>query len=161
RCAKLKYGDSLIASLRSQSYSHVRMGESQDALGPSWCAHVPRLSGEMVDVREVVESDADTLFELLSDPRVTEHLSAPPPSASAFAGFIRWAHRERAAGNGVCFGIVPHGINDAVGIIQIRAIGLSCVTSEWGFALGASFWSTGVFVEAANLVAEFAFTTMQ
>jgi ribosomal-protein-alanine N-acetyltransferase len=138
------------------------MSDGHDPLGsaPSWCEFVPRLSGELVDVREVVESDAGTLFELLSDPQVTEHLSSPPPSASAFAGFIRWAHGERAAGNGVCFGIVPHGMNDAVGIIQVRAIGLTCATSEWGFAIGASFWSTGVFVEAANLVAEFAFTSM-
>jgi [ribosomal protein S5]-alanine N-acetyltransferase len=135
-------------------------GDDQLRSASSWSAQVPRLSGESVYVREVVEADADTLFELLSDPRVTEHLSSPPPSAAAFAGFIQWAHAERAAGRGVCFGIVPHGIIDAVGIIQVRAIGLTCATSEWGFAIGASFWSTGVFVEAANLVAEFAFTTM-
>jgi [ribosomal protein S5]-alanine N-acetyltransferase len=128
---------------------------------PRWYDEVPRLAGETVDVREVIESDAATLFELLSDPRVTEHLSSPPPSPSAFAGFIRWAQRERAAGNGVCFGIVPHGIADAVGIIQVRAIDLGGVTSEWGFAVGAAFWSTGVFMEAANLVAEFAFTRIR
>src|SRR4051794_11364038 len=128
---------------------------------PRWYDEIPRLSGESVDVREVVESDAATLFELLADPRVTEHLSSPPPSPSAFAGFIRWARRERAAGNGVCFGIVPHGMCDAVGIIQVRAIDLGGVTSEWGFAVGAAFWGTGVFLEAANLVAEFAFTTMR
>jgi ribosomal-protein-alanine N-acetyltransferase len=127
---------------------------------PRWYDEIPRLSGESVDVREVVESDAATLFELLADPRVTEHLSSPPPSPSAFAGFIRWARRERAAGNGVCFGIVPHGMCDAVGIIQVRAIDLGGVTSEWGFAVGAAFWGTGVFLEAANLVAEYAFTTM-
>jgi ribosomal-protein-alanine N-acetyltransferase len=125
-----------------------------------WYDEIPRLSGESVDVREVIESDASTLFELLSDPRVTEHLSSPPPSPSAFAGFIRWARRERATGNGVCFGIVPHGISDAVGIIQVRAIDLGGVTSEWGFAVGAAFWATGVFLEAANLVADFAFTTI-
>jgi RimJ/RimL family protein N-acetyltransferase len=127
---------------------------------PHWFDAIPRLSGESVDVREVVESDADTLFELLSDPRVTQHLSSPPPSPSAFAGFIRWAQHERAAGNGVCFGIVPHGMCDAVGIIQVRAIDLGGVTSEWGFAVGAAFWATGVFMEAANLAADFAFTTI-
>src|SRR4051812_24791966 len=126
-----------------------------------WNEQVPRLVGATVDVREVIESDAATLFELLTDPRVTEHLSSPPPSAPAFAGFIRWAHAQRAAGEGVCFGIVPHGMQDAVGIIQVRALDLNGVTSEWGFAVGAAFWSTGVFMEAANLVAEFAFTTLK
>src|SRR3954470_23816644 len=71
---------------------------------PPWHDEIPRLSGESVDVREVVESDAATLFELLSDPKVTEHLSSPPPSPSAFAGFIRWARREGGARHGVFLG---------------------------------------------------------
>ena len=32
--------------------------------------------------------------------------------------------------------------------------------AEWGFVLSAHFWSTGVFVDAADALAEFAFTTM-
>jgi hypothetical protein len=50
---------------------------------------------------------------------------------------------------------------NAVGVIQVRALDLTGVTSEWGFAIGAAFWSTGVFMEAANLVADFAFTTLK
>jgi ribosomal-protein-alanine N-acetyltransferase len=126
----------------------------------AWTATVPRLSGTSVDVREVNAGDAATLYELLSDPVVTEHLSSPPPSVEAFAGFIGWAQRERAAGSSVCFGIAPHGLEAAVGIIQIRALEPSFFTAEWGFAIGAAFWSTGIFVEAANLVAEFAFNTL-
>lgn len=135
--------------------------DSQRQSPPPWTEVVPRLSGEMVDVREVLESDAATLYELLSDPRVTEHLSSPPPSASAFAGFIRWTHGQRAAGHAVCFGIVPHGMSDAVGIIQVRAVDVTGLTWEWGFAVGAAFWATGVFMAAANLVAGFAFTTIK
>src|SRR5262249_39117827 len=33
-------------------------------------------------------------------------------------------------------------------------------TAEWGFALAASFWGTGVFEDAALVVAEFAFQTL-
>src|SRR4051812_2890402 len=87
-------------------------------------------------------------------------MSAPPPSVEAFAGFIQWAQRFRARGTGVCFGIVPHGLDAAVGIIQIRALEPSFFTAEWGFALGSAFWSTGVFIDAANLAAEFAFTAI-
>ena len=126
-----------------------------------WTVQVPRLVGDLAVVREVVLSDVSTLFELLSDPAVTEHLSSPPPSESAFAGFIGWAHRQRAAGNGVCFGIVPHGLEQAVGIIQVRALEPSFFVAEWGFAVGVAFWSTGVFIAAANLVAQFAFETLK
>jgi len=125
-----------------------------------WSERVPSLSGDLVTVREVVTCDAPSLFELLTDPLVTEHISTPPQSADAFAGFIRWAHSQRTAQKSLCFGIVPHGLDRAVGILQLRALEPTFFVGEWGFAVGTAFWSTGVFVEAANLVAEFAFTTL-
>jgi ribosomal-protein-alanine N-acetyltransferase len=126
-----------------------------------WTQQVPRLAGGLTSVREVVACDAPTLLELLTDPVVTEYLYAPPPSVDAFSGFIAWAQQERAAGRSVCFGIVPHGLEAAVGIVQVRALEPTFFTAEWGFAIGAAFWSTGVFMEAANLVVEFAFTTLK
>lgn len=80
---------------------------------------------------------------------------------AAFEGFIAWAQRERSLGNAVCFGIVPHGLEQAVGIVQIRALEPSFFTAEWGFALGTAFWGTGVFQEAVDLVARFAFETIK
>jgi RimJ/RimL family protein N-acetyltransferase len=129
---------------------------------PDWTHGLPVLSGANVGVREVVPCDAVVLAELLTDTMVAEHVSPPPHSVSAFEGFILWSQQERAAGRSVCFGIVPHGLESAVGIIQIRAIDpTSWATAEWGFALAASFWSTGTFIEAANLVAAFVFDTMR
>jgi len=124
---------------------------------PSWLDELPRLSGSLVHVREVALSDAPVLYELLSEPRVTQHLSGPPASFQAFQGFVRWAHRQRSAGNGVTFGIVPTGLRSAVGIVQVRALEPTWIVAEWGFALGVAFWGTGVFSEAAELVARFAF----
>jgi len=48
----------------------------------------------------------------------------------------------------------------AVGILQVRSSGSTLSSAEWGFVLSAHFWSTGVFLDAANLLVEFAFTTM-
>jgi RimJ/RimL family protein N-acetyltransferase len=126
-----------------------------------WQKELPVLRGERVTLREVIGTDAVGLFELISQDEVVQrHISAPPPSIVAFHGFIRWCHHQRAAGESVCFGIVPHGLEHAVGIFQIRKLGLDFSIAEWGFALGSMFWSTGVFVEAAALAAEFAFTTL-
>jgi RimJ/RimL family protein N-acetyltransferase len=55
---------------------------------------------------------------------------------------------------------VPHGLQAAVGIIQIRALEPTFFTAEWGFAIGAAFWGTGAFLEAAHLTATFAFETL-
>ena len=125
-----------------------------------WVEGVPLLVGDVVRVREIAWADAPALFELLSDRVVAAHMSAPPPSVAAFAGFIAWARQQRANGESVCFAIVPHGAESAVGIIQVRALEPTFFTAEWGFAIGHMFWGTGAFVDAALLVARFAFETM-
>jgi ribosomal-protein-serine acetyltransferase len=70
------------------------------------------------------------------------------------------AHASTTAGHYLCFAIVPHGGETAVGIIQVRQLAQDFETAEWGFALGQAFWGTGIFVEAAQLVLTFTFDTV-
>jgi RimJ/RimL family protein N-acetyltransferase len=74
--------------------------------------------------------------------------------------FIDWTHRERAAGNYVCFGIVPDGMTQAVGLFQVHQTEAGFSTAEWGFALGSPFWGRGIFTEGARLVLDFAFDVL-
>ena len=127
---------------------------------PAWTSFVDSLAGELVSVRELDDRDAPALFELLCDPVVAADMSRPPPSTDAFRGFIAWARSERQAAHSIAFGIVPHGLQLAVGVIQLRPQEPSWGVAEWGFAIGASFWGTGAFPEAAHLVAGFAFERM-
>jgi RimJ/RimL family protein N-acetyltransferase len=127
---------------------------------PDWWRELPVLRGSTVRLREVALEDVDALFELLTDPEVSRFISPPPPSAAAFEGFITWAHRERRAGNCVCFAIVPDGLTRAVGLFQVRRLDPEFKIAEWGFAMGAAFWGTGLFQEAANLVIDFVFREM-
>src|SRR4026207_2030928 len=122
-------------------------------------ARVPPLDGALTTLREVAASDVHTLFTLFSDPAVTAYMAPPPPTLAKFAGFVEWSHQQRAHGHGVCFGIVPDGMTAAVGILQVR-LEPTLSNAEWGFVLSTHFWSTGVFADAANALAEFAFTTM-
>jgi RimJ/RimL family protein N-acetyltransferase len=125
-----------------------------------WRMALPSLEGETVRLRELRPSDAGALMELLTDPAVAAHISTPPPSVEAFEGFIAWTHRERRRGQSVCFGIVPKGLTEAVGLIQVRSQDPSFFIADWGFALGAAFWGTGLFTEAAVLAAGFSFETL-
>lgn len=125
-----------------------------------WTERVPRLRGELTTLREIAPLDVYTLFTLFSDPAVTTYMAPPPPTLAKFAGFVAWSHEERQKGHGVCFGIVPHGMTAAVGILQVRSLDPALSSAEWGFVLSAHFWSTGVFFDAANALAEFAFTGM-
>ena len=126
-----------------------------------WRDGLPVLEGTLVSLREVAFTDAPSLSVLIgSDPKVAEHISAPPTSVNAFHGFIGWAHRQRAAGKLVCYAIVPKGLQHAVGLFQIRKQQPNFFAAEWGFVLGSSFWGTGIFEDAAVLVADFAFDTL-
>ena len=124
-----------------------------------WTDRVPPLHGDLTTLREVAASDVHALFTLFSDPAVTAYTAPPPPTLAKFAGFVEWSHQQRAQGQGVCFGIVPDGMTAAAGILQVR-LEPALSDAEWGFVLSSHFWSTGVFSDAANVLAEFAFTTM-
>jgi ribosomal-protein-alanine N-acetyltransferase len=120
---------------------------------------VPPLHGDLTTLREVDASDVYPLFTLFSDPAVTAYMAPPPPTLAKFGGFVEWAHEQRAKGRGVCFGIVPDGMNEAIGILQVR-LGPTGSDAEWGFVLSTHFWSTGAFADAANTLIEYAFTAM-
>ena len=124
---------------------------------PDWWVQVPVLAGPTIRVREVEAADAAALLELFSDLRVCRHLYPPPSSLSEFEGFIGWAQRQRESAKCVCFVVVPNGLQQPIGLFQLRTLDKEFTVAEWGFAMAPSFWSTGLFEEAAILVAEFAF----
>jgi ribosomal-protein-alanine N-acetyltransferase len=114
-----------------------------------------------VTLRELQLSDAASLLPLLTSDEVAGFISPPPASVEEFERFIAWTHRRRAAGQSVCFGVVPGGLDSAIGLFQIRAISPGFETAEWGFALGSGYWGTGLFPEAARQVINFAFDELR
>jgi RimJ/RimL family protein N-acetyltransferase len=126
-----------------------------------WRMALPCLAGARVTLRELREEDAAALFVALNTEQVTRFLSPPPATIGGFEAFIRWTHRQRAAGQYVCFAIVPHGSDTPVGMFQVRALDSSFGTAEWGFALASEFWGTGIFVDGARLVVDFTFEVLR
>ncbi len=122
-----------------------------------WRRALPVMAGSMVTLRDLRLSDAPSLLAMLATEEVARFISPPPTTVEGFERFIAWTHRERAAGNYICFGVVPHGMDTAVGIFQIRQLEPGFATAEWGFALGSAYWGTGVFLDAAKMVVDFAF----
>lgn len=132
-----------------------------------WRFRLPVLSAGDVTLREVRASDADALVSLLTTPEITRFISAPPQTAEGFKMFIAASQRLRAAGQGACFAVTLRGYDTAIGIFQVRQVnssedqatqvGGAIETAEWGFAIGAPFWGTGIFEQCAALVMEFAF----
>ena len=122
-----------------------------------WKQALPMMTGSMVTLRELRISDAASLLAMLSTEEVARFISPPPTTVEGLERFIAWTQRERAAGNYACFAVVPHGMDSAIGIFQVRQLEPGFGTAEWGFAIGSAFWGTGVFMDGARLVIDFAF----
>lgn len=131
------------------------------AISTDWRQVVPVLTNRRVTEREVVLEDGPSLLATLATEEVTRFISPLPSTTEEFERFVTWTHRQRAAGQYVCFAVVPTGMSNPVGLFQVRSLESGFATAEWGFALAAPFWGTGLFIEAARLVLEFAFGTIR
>ncbi len=141
--------------------THTVVARSTETTTSDWKQALPVLTGSMVTLRELRLSDAPSLLAMLSTEEVARFISPPPTTVEGFERFIAWTHRERAAGNYACFAVVPHGMDSAIGIFQVRQLEPGFATAEWGFAIGSGFWGTGVFMDGARLVVDFAFDVIR
>jgi ribosomal-protein-alanine N-acetyltransferase len=122
-----------------------------------WRRGLPTLHGTKLTLRDLRLSDAPSLLAMLATEEVARFISPPPTTVEGFERFIAWTHRERAAGNYICFAVVPEGTDTAVGLFQVRQLEPGFGTAEWGFAIGSPYWGSGIFLEGAKLVVNFAF----
>jgi len=125
-----------------------------------WRAGVPTLTGELVTLRELRLTDAPSLFVSLTTTEVARFISPPPTTVEGFERFIAWAHRQRAAGQYICFAVVARTSDIAIGLVQIRSLEPDFGTAEWGFALACEFWGTGAFADSATLALDYTFTVV-
>jgi ribosomal-protein-alanine N-acetyltransferase len=126
-------------------------------LTSDWQHGLRMLRAPRVRLRELRWTDATSLFAMMATPEVARFISPPPSTVEGFEKFIAWTHAEREAGRYVCFGVVPKGMEHAVGVIQVRRLEPGFRVAEWGFAIGSPFWGSGIFEESARLVLDFAF----
>ena len=124
------------------------------------CKSLPVLTSPRGILRQLVPDDATSLATLLATANVQEFLPTVPRTPQAFLKYIRWARRQQRIGRHLSFGVVPHGLQAAVGVFQIWPIESQFWTAEMGFALGQSYWGTGLFLESAEQVVNFVIHTL-
>jgi RimJ/RimL family protein N-acetyltransferase len=133
---------------------------STSDVSTDWRESLPLLAGSQVTLRELELRDAPSLLALLTVSEVARFISPPPTTVEGFERFVAWAQQERERGEYVCFAVVPHGMQTAVGLFQIRQLEPRFATAEWGFALGSAYWGTGMFLDGAELALDFAFESL-
>jgi len=106
------------------------MATPSTATTSDWRGVLPVLAGSNFTLRELIAGDAPSLLAMLTTEEVSRFISPPPTTVEGFERFIAWTHRERAAGNYVCFAVVPHGMDTAIGIFQVRQLEPGFGTAE-------------------------------
>src|SRR5262249_35638355 len=126
----------------------------------AWRETLPTFVDAGFTLRELELEDAPSLLAHISTDEVSRFISPPPQTVEQFERFIEWSRRRREAGLSCCFGVVPAGESRAVGLFQLRSLETGFLRAEWGFALGAAYWGTGLFAAGAAHVLDFAFETV-
>lgn len=92
----------------------------------------------------------------MAEPNVRQFVAAPSLTVREVSRFIRWLRAERQHERLICFAVVPHDAGRAAGVFQIWPVGHASGVVEIGFAMDRRLWGTGVFVECAHAVIDFA-----
>lgn len=127
---------------------------------PHWQRDLPVLADGVALLRPLRDDDAPSLVRHLSDAAVRRHIAPPPRTLHGFLRFIDWADAERRKGVHITYGVVPPSGGPAVGIFQLWRVEPDFSTAEWGLAVGAEHWGTGLSEAAALLLMQFAFGTI-
>ena len=147
-----------VAALSTELYDRESLTRVIDpvVVCSDWRTELPVLHAPGISLRELRQSDAQSLLAMLAVEEVARFISPPPTTVEGFERFIAWTRCQQAAGCYLCFGIVPQGYDTAIGLIQVRSLEPSFSTAEWGFAIGSAFWGTGIFQAGARAVVDFA-----
>ena len=124
-----------------------------------WRAALPTLISRSVTLREPGDQDLGVLVDVLSIADASRFGLEFPVAEAAVAEFIARARRERAAGESFTY-VVVNAARVVVGIMQVRRLDPVFEAAEWEATLAPSARGTGAFIEAARLVASFAFATV-
>lgn len=137
---------------------HERLGAGCDELSrPDWRTALPELNGTLATLRELRVADAPSLLTMLTSEEVVQFVPPLPNRVEGFERFILSAQTQRMSGSYACFGVVPKNSDTVAGLFQLRQLEPGFANAEWGFAMAREYWGTGIFLEGAKLVADFAF----
>jgi ribosomal-protein-alanine N-acetyltransferase len=156
---KMPYRSKLEPSVRIRATPN-KGAQAGALVGSDWRTGLPVLTGKHVSLRELRQSDATSLFSMLTTEEVSRFISPPPATVEGFERFIAWTQRMRDLGTYACFAVTLDPSDVAIGIFQLRELEAGFQTGEWGFAIGSEYWGSGAFMEGAGLVLRFAFETL-
>lgn len=120
----------------------------------------PRLASARLTLRPIEANDAAAIAALHADPRVARLLvDGIPDTVDKAAIFLAWNAPLAARGIGT-FAVRRHGDPRLAGLFSLTPFDDDDALLELGGKLAPGFWGSGVALEAAALLIEHAFGTL-
>jgi RimJ/RimL family protein N-acetyltransferase len=126
-------------------------------VGSDWQTTLPMLTGRGVLLREAVVQDLGAIVDLLSIGDASRFGLDYPVTELAVHEFIERAQRHRAAGASFTYVVLVNSGRAVAGVMQVRRLDPAFEAAEFEGTLAPSARGTGAFIEAARLIASFAF----
>jgi ribosomal-protein-alanine N-acetyltransferase len=122
----------------------------------------PALETERLVLRQMTQDDAETLFALFSDERVTAfHDLAAFASLDQVRQFIRLIHQHYEQGRGILWAITHRSDNQIIGICGYNNwIRYQHSRGEIVYDLGYEQWGKGIMTEALRGIIRYGFEHM-
>lgn len=113
-------------------------------------------------LRRVALSDAEGLFEMLSDPESMKYWSSPPVSEVGDAlAVLREDVESDARGDSICWAVTLNGKDEMIGKCILFQFSQANRRAEIGFILNRKYWRRGLMLQALQAVIQFAFNTLK
>lgn len=122
---------------------------------------LPHLQGTKVELRSMVESDAQALLEIYGDPAVMRYTDEKPfESIDTVRLMLRSVQKLLSRGESLEWAIVPAGSETLIGTCGLHSFDASLSRAEVGCLLRQSAWGKGYMKEAITLLMRFAHSTL-
>jgi [ribosomal protein S5]-alanine N-acetyltransferase len=123
-----------------------------------FAAPLPSFQTERLLIREIKDSDVDSLFRIFSDPAVVRYWSSPAMQDREEAQQLYELIRECLAAQTLFqFGVQLHTSPEIIGTITLYNIDMQNRRAELGYALGSSWWKNGYMTEALHKMLSYCF----
>lgn len=123
--------------------------------------HFPSLTTKRLHLRQIRPDDAEALFTILSDKRVTEFYGhAPHQSLADTQALIHMIQTRYTKRQSIRWGITLHGTDKVIGTCSFHHFGSDFQRAETGYELHRDLWRQGIMTEAMSVVLAYGFTEL-
>ncbi len=109
-------------------------------------------------IRPLVESDADSIFSIYSDPETMKYWNTEPwDDSSKSKPFIQKDIEALLSGSYLRLGVESKKEGELIGNCSLFSFHEQCKRAEIGYILGRNFWGQGFMREALTALIDYAF----